>query len=341
MITSFQVNLPDATYHYTDTTGNTDVMDINATAIAISSVDKLINPISIADAAGVMSLKSKSISLAVIGETDQIITAQADYLEMPNIKPVQIYDNTNSGGTAGQYLGITGDGLTWEIPPAQNLTNVLAQSGDAGQQPITNLSSLAVAPTNTTEKVAGVTVSDIATPTTSTSITDNGLIFKTDIYHPPGMFDIYRGDISANVVDSQMVISTTALKPSNIVDIHGSSGTRGQLLTSSVLEGREYIQWVDATEYTPPLALVLERSFGPYVAGDANYLPITNLSSLNLQNMAESNSVTMAPVFASGPSGGGATLSLGIAPDTSTRSLSNKYLPLFIGDTMYYLPLYV
>jgi hypothetical protein len=181
------------------------------------------------------------------------------------------------------------------------------------------------------EKVAGVTVSDTASPTTSTSITDNGLIFKvTD----------NQGDISANLVDSQMVISTTALKPFSLIDFNGSAGTPGQLLQSVLYAEKEQIQWVNATDYTPPLAVVLDKSAGSYGAGDANYLPITNLSSLNLQDMAAGNSVTIAPVIATGSSGGGATLSLGISLDTTTRSLSNKYLPLFIGDTMYYLPLY-
>jgi hypothetical protein len=131
-------------------------------------------------------------------------------------------------------------------------------------------------------------------------------------------------------------IVTSTIKPITIKDKNNNLGATGSYLTSNGTT----IEWV--TNEIPNLQQVLVSTSQGSTAGDANYQPITNLSSIELNDGNEINSLLIQ-----GSNNHTLQLNTPIDPiqgEVSKKKFSGNYLPIRLLENnitkTYYIPLF-
>ena len=121
------------------------------------------------------------------------------------------------------------------------------------------------------------------------------------------------------------------ITPTSIEDVANATGAANQVLTAGVAGGS--VVWADLpSAVTPSLADVMAVA----TAGDAGGQALSNFPSVAMTAGAGS-AVTLAAVASNDH------LSISTLPDTSggAKDFSRSYLPMVIGGTLYYIPLFV
>jgi hypothetical protein len=337
-------------------------------AVPSTTINYPLTTISLSDASGSIATLSggeltvPSIIPSIIvdsavsaGAANQVLTSGpegtslvwADPFCPATITPTSIEDVTNATGTANQVLtaGVAGGSVVWADLPSSatpSLADVLAVSpagvADAGQT-ISGLASLSVLDSTNTATLTGTNFNIVNNSDANilSNITTGSLVVQSggDITHlsstgglglvdgPSGTWtELKRAQLKSG--QSTFDISLNSLT------LEGVASTVGQVITADA-SGAPY--WADLpSSTTPSLADVMAVA----TAGDAGGQALSNFPSVAMTAGAGS-AVTLAAVAANDH------LSISTLPDTSggAKDFSRSYLPMVIGGTLYYIPLFV
>jgi len=286
-----------------------------------------------------------------------ISSADGQSIQSGPFQPSSLLDVSGNAGVDGQYLISNGNSPVWATLPTApevNLSTVLAtkNAGDAGNQSIYNLSSIAISNATSTTIIepTSLTINDGVGEITK--LTANGIYvesgsFKSSLVGNYLNFETHDQDPNFNqsiTFNSASPVGVGRLeagnfKPTSILDVSGNAGVDGQYLLSNGISP----VWV--TVPTAP-ALNLSTVLATPNAGDGNNLPISNLSSIAFTPSGGSQraltfssvaSTSASPVTASYDV---PTFSQG-TDSTTARYFQNKYMEVVLDGVHYWMPLFI